>query len=111
MYGFDENQLDKFPAMFDAFSTIHTNYPGLRTMTTAYDATFGTSPGTAFVRPVVDIWCPTIPYFNTAAAETLRADGKDMWWYVADYPRHPYPNWYTEYPAIEARLILGLMSF
>jgi hypothetical protein len=111
VYGYDEASLDKFQAMYDTFSAIHSSYPGLRTMTTAYDSTFGTSPGTAFVRSVVDIWCPTVPYYNSVAAESLRAEGKDMWWYIADYPRHPYPNWYTEYPAIEARLLLGLMSF
>jgi len=66
VYGYDEASLDKFSAMYDTFTAIHTSYPGLRTMTTAYDASFGTSPGTAFVRPAVDIWCPTVPYFNTA---------------------------------------------
>ncbi len=111
VYGYDEAELDSFPTMFNTFNYIHQTYPGLRTMTTAYDHSFGTSPGTAYVRPVVDIWVPSPPTYNQAMAEALRAEGKDMWWYVAVYPRHPYPNFFIEYPAIESRLLLGAMSF
>ncbi len=110
-YGFDEIGLDKFPSMFNVFSQIHSLYPGLRTMTTAGDMSFGTSTSTAYVRPVVDIWVPTTTTYNLAAAEALRAEGKDMWWYTAVGPRHPYANWFVEYPAIEARLLLGAMTF
>jgi len=111
VYGFDEEPLSKFQEMYDAFSWIHEFYPGLRTMTTAYDSSFGTSQATSYVRPVVDIWVPTTPVYDTAAAEALRAEGKDMWWYIAVYPRHPYANWLLEYPAIEARLLMGAMTF
>lgn len=111
VYGYDEAELDKFPAMFSTFSHIHDAYPVLRTMTTAYDHSFGTSPGTAYVRPVVDIWVPSPPTYSTAMAEALRAEGKDMWWYVAIYPRHPYPNFLIEYAGIETRLLMGAMSF
>ena len=111
VYGYDEATFDKFPAMHDTFQHIHTAYPGLRTMTTAYDDSFGTSPGTAYVRDVVDIWVPVTYKYNQGLAEGLRAEGKDMWWYIAVGPRHPYANWFVEYPAIEARLLLGAMSF
>jgi hypothetical protein len=112
VYGYDEASSDRFQEMYDTFSDIHSNYPGLRTMTTAYDASFGTSPTTYFLRDAVDIWVPGPPTYNKVAAEALRAEGKDMWWYVAEYPRHPTgANWLLEYPFIEARLLMGAMTF
>ena len=55
VYGYDEATPDKFQAMYDTFSHIHNTYPGLRTMTTAYDMSFGTSSSTSFLRSAVDI--------------------------------------------------------
>ena len=111
VYGFDEATQEKFPEMRDVFNEVHRRYPGLRTMTTAGDASFGTSSSTSYLREAVDIWVPYTPSYNLYAARQLRAEGKDMWWYVAVGPRHPYANFLVEYPAIESRLLLGLMSF
>jgi len=111
LYGYDEIYIEDFPSMFQTFSEAHTRWPGLRTMTTAYDASFGTSSSTAYVRPVVDIWVPLTTVYNLDEARRLRAEGKDMWWYIAVGPRHPYANFFVEYPAIEPRLLLGAMSY
>ncbi len=111
VYGYDEATSDKFPVMRDTFTAIHNNYPGLRTMTTAFDDSFGTSPGTSFLRPAVDIWVPQPTKYNMAEAEKLRAEGKDMWWYVCVSPRHPYANLFIEYPGIEPRHLMGTMPF
>ncbi len=112
VYGYDEVSSDKFQEMYNTFTAIHSQYPGLRTMTTAYDASYGTSPLSSFLRDAVDIWVPGTVGYDMAAAESLRAEGKDMWWYVAEYPRHPTgANWLLEYPSIEARLLLGAMTF
>ena len=112
VYGFDEINADKFQDMADTFNQVHHDYPGVRTMTTAYDFSFGTSPYTTFLREPVDIWVPGTVSYRKTAAEALRAEGKDMWWYIAEYPRHSTgANWYIQYPAIEARLLLGAMTF
>jgi len=111
VYGYDEATSDKFQAMYNTFSAIHADYPGVRTMTTAYDFSFGTSPATYYLRDAVDVWVPTTTTYSKSAAEALRAEGKDMWWYIAEGPRHPYANWYVQYPAIEARLLMGAMTF
>jgi hypothetical protein len=62
---------------------------------------------------VVDIWCaPTPPgYYDMAKGESLRAEGRELWWYNCSFPRHPYANWFVQYPAIEARLLMGAMAF
>ena len=111
VYGYDEATSDKFQVMYNTFTDIHNSYPGLRTMTTAFDHSFGTSPGTAFLRSAVDIWVPQPPYFSMAEAENLRTEGKDMWWYVCVSPRHPYANLFIEYPGIEPRHLMGTMPF
>ena len=53
---------------------------------------------------------PLTRKYDKTAAASLRAEGKDMWWYVCMAPRHPYANLLLEYPAIEARLLLGAMG-
>jgi hypothetical protein len=111
VYGYDEIAPERFAEMHNTFMALHNTYPGLRTMTTAYDASFGTAANSYFLRDSVDIWVPGITSFNRAAARQLRAEGKDMWWYIAEGPRHPYPNIYVQYPAIEGRLLPGVMSF
>ena len=111
VYGYDEATSDKYQAMHDTFSAIHSAYPGLRTMTTAFDDSFGTAPGTTFLRDAVDIWVPQPTKYNVTQAEKLRAEGKDMWWYVCVSPVHPYPNFFIEYAGIEPRLLMGTMPF
>ena len=108
LYGFDEVNDETFPKMKEIFGLAHSLCPGLATMTTGYDNTFGRTTG---LRDYVDIWVPLIPEYNMIEAQRLRAEGKDMWWYLCVGPRHPYPNWFVESPAIEARLLMGAMSY
>ena len=77
-------------------------------MTTAKDSSFGLSTG---LRSAVDIWVPVTTAYDLAAAQQLRAEGKDMWWDIAIGPDHPYINFFVEYPAIEPRLLMGAMAY
>ncbi|HOB74597.1 MAG TPA: DUF4091 domain-containing protein [Phycisphaerae bacterium] len=108
LYGFDEDPGDGHPAMRELYTYVHQRYPGLKTMTTAYDRSFGRDTG---LREAVDIWVPLTSHYNLEEARRLRAEGKDMWWYVCLRPHEPYANWFIEYPAIHARLLLGCMSY
>ncbi|MBN1490979.1 MAG: DUF4091 domain-containing protein, partial [Phycisphaerae bacterium] len=108
IYGFDEVTQDTFPAIRETFDALHARYPTLKTMTTAIDPSFGRASG---LREAVDIWVPLTSWYDRDEAEALRAEGKAMWWYVCITPPHPYANWFIEYPAIEARLLLGVMSY
>jgi len=108
VYGFDEVNDDVFPKIKELFGLVHKLYPNLRTMTTGYDTTYGRETG---LRDYVDIWVPLVPRFDMDEAKRLRAEGKDMWWYICVGPRPPFPNWFVESPAIEARLLMGAMSY
>jgi hypothetical protein len=108
LYGFDEVNDEVFPRIKEVFGAARQLYPDLPRMTTGYDNTFGRTTG---LRDYIDIWVPLIPEYNMAEAERLRAEGKDMWWYLCVGPRHPYPNWFVDSPAIEGRLLMGAMSY
>ena len=107
IYGFDESNSDKFSDIKTMYDKVHELYPGLRTMTSAHDFSWGMSTN---LRSAVDIWVPTTQYFDKTAANQLRAEGKDMWWYVCIGPKRPYANFFVEWPAIEPRLLMGLMA-
>jgi len=108
IYGFDEVNDDSFPKVREIFGMVGELYPNLPRMTTGYDITFGQTTG---LRDSIDIWVPLIPRYDMVEAEKLRAEGKEMWWYLCVGPRHPYPNFFVESPAIEPRLIMGAMSY
>jgi hypothetical protein len=110
-YGFDEIKIGRFPEMYEHFQYLHDNFPGLKTMTTAADPTFGSSEHTSYLRDVVDIWVPLTPSYDFDEARRLRAEGKQMWWYTCNVPLRPYANLILQYPTIESRLLLGAMSF
>jgi hypothetical protein len=60
---------------------------------------------------VVDIWCVQQPYYNLSAGNSLRSEGKQLWWYNTAFPAYPYANWLIEYQAMEARLLMGAMAY
>lgn len=108
VYGFDEVKTEKFAEIKEVFGEVHRRFPGLETMTTAIDRSFGKRSG---LRDVVDIWVPLTDSYSPTEARELRRQRKEMWWYVCIVPIHPYANWFIEYPAIEARLLTGAMSY
>jgi len=109
VYGFDEKGSSWFEDICDMFSYVHQVHPGLRTMTTAKDPDFGMNM--PCLREAVDVWVPQTDQYNQAAGNQLRAEGKDMWWYVCSGPWREYINLFVEYPAIEPRLLMGAMAY
>jgi len=95
--------------LYQAAERLKKKWPDIEVMTTAYDSTYGLhrKNGNA-----VDIWVPLTPHFDTNAEKIALAqkNGRDVWWYICIGPKHPYANWFIEYPAIEARLIMGAMT-
>ena len=52
----------------------------------------------------VDIWCPEIYSYDEAGAKAEQERGRMVWWYTAYGTRHPYPNVWIDYPAIDCRV-------
>lgn len=110
VYGYDEAKPELFPKIREVFGDVKARWPKLPIMTTAYDHSFGLDTG---LKDVVDIWVPLTPKYtdNLGRIPEARAAGMQVWWYTCCGPRHPYCNWFIEYPAIEARLLMGEQAF
>jgi len=109
IYCFDERPASELDVVFETARRIHERFPDIEVMTTAYDKTFGMERQNG---RFVDIWVPLTPHFDDNAeriAEARRA-GRDIWWYICIGPKHPYANWFVEWPAIEGRLLMGAMT-
>ena len=107
LYGYDEVPAANFPVMAKVFGSIKKAYPDIPLMTTAYDHSYGMDTGLV---GKVDRWVPLTPRFIPEKVAEARARGMDVWWYICIGPKHPYCNWLIEYPAIEARLLMGAMT-
>jgi hypothetical protein len=110
VYGYDEAKPSLFPKIKEVFGDVKKRWPDLQIMTTAYDHSFGLDTG---LKDVVDIWVPLTPKYiaNLDRLPEARAAGMQVWWYTCCGPRHPYCNWFIEYPAIEGRLLMGEQAF
>lgn len=106
VYGFDEINRDSYNAMRDIFGAIKAKYPDLLLMTTGRDASYGTKTGLS----MVDAWVPLTPVYNQQRADEVRAAGKQVWWYTCIVPQAPYANWFIEYDAIDARILMGMQT-
>jgi hypothetical protein len=101
-YGFDERGPEYYPEMARVGRFLQENYPEIPFVTTAKDHTFGIESG---LDGLVDVWVPLTPRYDRELAEAARERGTEVWWYICIGPRHPYANWFVEYPAIEPRLL------
>ncbi len=106
IYGYDESPKSEFQALEDSVKAIKAAFPDVMTLTTAYDPTFGAGS----VVKSMDAWCPLTPSFDPKQVAVARAQGKKVWWYICVAPLHPFANWEIEFPAIEARLLMGAMT-
>ena len=77
---------------------------GIKTMTAVSDY----HPG---LEGYLDIWCPISPAAVSPRLDAARARGDQVIWYVCCGPKNPYPNVFTEYPALDARIWLWQTYF
>ncbi len=57
-----------------------------------------------------DIWCPTFDYFDPSnqARYDFQKKGLKFWWYSADSPQKPYPNFFLGFPLNDSRVIMTM---
>ncbi len=107
VYMADELPRKYFKGINTACAFIEKNYPGLLTLTTALDHSCGTESELKSVRG----FCPVTSKYDPELAAQVRKSGKQVWWYTDGGPYKPYANVYTEYPVIDARLLMGFMAY
>ena len=106
IYGYDEYTPNYFPIIEKICQGIKARYPKIPISTTCYDASFAT----ASCLKSIDIFTPLTPRFEPGIVAKSRSEGHKVWWYICIAPHHPFANWFVEYPAIEARLLMGAMT-
>ncbi len=69
-----------------------------------------TSEPRAEMLDLFDIWCPLFDYCreDNDSYREFRRQGVKFWWYSADYPANPCPNFFLGYPLAAPRAIMSL---
>jgi len=106
IYGFDERPKEQFALLEESAQALRKAFPEVLLMTTSYDHSYGLES----VVQTIDAWCPLTARFDPEKAAQARAQGKKVWWYICCGPHNPHANWFVEYAAIEARLLMGAMT-
>jgi hypothetical protein len=111
IYLFDEVRERHFETLLTTARRIREELPGVPIWTSAQDQDFGATSG---LDEVIDNWAVSIAAFDDperlATIERARASGAEVTWYTAIWPFRPFPNFFIEYDAIEARLLMGAMA-
>lgn len=108
VYGFDEARGPVLEAAKQTFAAVKARFPDLPITTTLRDNSMGVDTGLA---GLVDIWAPQQDLYDQAVAERTRARGDQAWWYPDIATGFPLPNWFNGYPPIDARTLMGPMSY
>ncbi len=105
-YGWDERGPDQFQKINDVAAGIKAGVP-IKFATTSTDETFGLNS------PLkdIDMFIPGIVTYenNWDKIKEARKKGKKIAWYICVGPQAPYPNFFIEYPLLDARLLMGAM--
>jgi len=107
-YSYDEFGFNFTPTRLAAVKQINSAlmkaYPQLRLMQTSV-------PDPRF-EDAFNVWAPLFHEFasekNLETFDRLRKRGDEIWWYSADGPIHPYPNFFLDYPLLNERIISTL---
>lgn len=97
VYGFGGSSPEEVEYAARTYGVVRRLIPGLRRA----------SP-MAPTRPLwghVNIWGTLTSEYDHRAALQRRRMGEEVWWYVCCGPRHPYANFFIDYPATDARTL------
>ncbi|MHB8993727.1 MAG: DUF4091 domain-containing protein [Armatimonadota bacterium] len=106
IYGFDERQSQFFDQLEACAQALREAFPEVPFLTTTFDNTYGQET----VATSVDMWCPVTYSYDRARADSARAEGRRVWWYICGWPNSPYANWRIEDPTIATRILMGAQT-
>jgi hypothetical protein len=107
-YSFDELSLhlDKLPDAIRMTQAAKEACPQLKLMQT--------SAPVPELQPLFNTWVPLFSSFASPRGleqiDTVRVRGDEIWWYAADSPTHPLPNFFLDYPVFDCRIV-GTLSY
>ena len=105
LYAFDEvggHAQEERDAAKQIMTVIHKELPGIKTVQTS-------RPDSELLN-CFKVWVPGFSYFvgNEREIRKLGKKGKTFWWYCADAPLKPFPNFFMDYPVLDNRIIFTL---
>jgi len=107
-YGVDElsQNMERLEGAKQAHDVLSTHFPTLKMMQTS-------SP-IPELRNLFNVWVPLVDSFGNPEEmekfDEVRKKGDSLWWYLADSPLHPFPNFFLDYPVFDSR-VLGILSW
>jgi len=111
LYGFDERPHDYYPAIAKLWRALKRDFPDIPVMTTAMMYRDMRDGKNYPEQDITDWFCPLTSVYDPDLSARLRAQGRQVWWYVCCGPRWPHANFASfEYPPIEGRL-LGWLTY
>ena len=106
-YSYDELMANvrRLPDAKRDLKILRKKLPGLKCMQTSFPA--------PAIRELFNVWCPLMLHFadpaKRAVLEDLKRRGCEIWWYWADDPIKPFPNFFLDYPVFDCRIV-GVLS-
>ena len=106
LFGADEIDLEKCGPVALAAQKLKERYPGVPLMTTSRDPKYGVGSVLSFI----DIFVPLANRFDPSQAERARAEGRKVWWYLADGPVNEWAATHVENDPIDLRSFMGAQT-
>jgi hypothetical protein len=97
VYGYGDLSEEEVGLAREGFSKVRRALPGLRRASPV-------APNKALWN-YVNLWGTLTSEFDPVSAARRQRLGEDIWWYVCCGPRHPYANFFIDYPATDARTL------
>jgi len=97
VYGFGILSEDDAQRAREALSRVRDAIPGLKRACPIHP--------TQELWGYANIWGALTSSYDHLTAQRRRRVGEEVWWYVCCGPRHPYGNFYIDYPAMDARTL------
>lgn len=107
IYAGDEFREARFAKLEHCFARLKKEFPDVPMFSSAREHSFGQVDKHL---KSIDWFCPQTCDYNQEMADKARANGRKVWWYVCVQPYKPFANLLIEYPAIDARLLMGAMA-
>ena len=106
LYGSDETPYDKCGPTAVAAKKLKKVFPDVPLMTTARDPDYGVGS----ILSDIDIFVPLTRWYNPEKAEKARAEGHQVYWYIADGPIEEFANMHLESEPLDARSLMGAQT-
>lgn len=105
-YWTDEPQPDSWNHVKEGMKLLKETHPELRRLLTLH---VDFSPHPSFYG-YVDIWVPIFHFYHPKRAKLRQKKGEEVWWYVCTGPKAPWPNNFTDHPAMNHRIRFWMMQ-